>query len=111
MLKELATFPQIHVPVYGYEVREFIVMGRAPYLGMLEKPSKKDYEIVDQVMEEFGLSNLAKRSYMELSGGERQQVTIARAIVQQPEIIVLDEPTNHLDYGNQLRKPESPLSY
>ncbi|MDO4616245.1 MAG: ABC transporter ATP-binding protein [Lachnospiraceae bacterium] len=95
--------PQIHTPAYGYEVRDFVVMGRAPHLGLLEKPSKKDYELVDQVLEEFGIAKLAHRAYTELSGGERQQVTIARAVVQQPDIIILDEPTNHLDYGNQIR--------
>ncbi|MDY2629089.1 MAG: ABC transporter ATP-binding protein [Lachnospiraceae bacterium] len=95
--------PQTNSPVYGYEVREFIVMGRAPYLGMFEKPSKKDYDLVDEVLEELDISHLADRSYTELSGGERQQVSIARAIVQQPDIIMLDEPANHLDYGNQLK--------
>lgn len=95
--------PQMHSAAYGYEVRDYVVMGRAPYLDFFEKPSKVDYEIVDETLEEMGITKLAHRPFTELSGGERQQVCIARAIVQQPDIIMLDEPTNHLDYGNQLR--------
>ncbi len=95
--------PQSHVPAYAYAVRDFVVMGRAPHLGTFQQPSREDYALVDQTLEEMGILHLADRPYTELSGGERQQATIARAIVQQPEIIMLDEPTNHLDYGNQLR--------
>ena len=57
----------------------------------------KDYEMAEKALEELGISKLAKRPYTELSGGERQQVTIARVMVQKPDIIMLDEPTNHLD--------------
>ena len=95
--------PQNHAPVYDYSVRDFIVMGRAPHLGMLEKPSGKDYAIVDEVIQELGIEKLADKAYTQISGGERQEAMIGRAIAQQPEIIMFDEPTNHLDYGNQLR--------
>lgn len=95
--------PQSHRPAYGYQVRDFIVMGRAPYLGIFRQPGKEAYMLADQVMDEMGIAHLAHRSYTDLSGGERQQVTIARAMVQQPDLIMLDEPTNHLDYGNQQR--------
>lgn len=101
--KKIGYVPQIHTPAYGYEVRDFVVMGRAPYLGFFNKPSRKDYEMAEEALDELGILALAKRPYTELSGGERQQVTIARVIVQQPDIIMLDEPTNHLDYGNQMR--------
>lgn len=101
--RRIGYVPQIHTPAYGYEVLDFVVMGRAPYIGAFSQPSAADYELADQALEELGIQKLARRPYTELSGGERQQVTIARAIVQQPDIILLDEPTNHLDYGNQLR--------
>lgn len=95
--------PQNHTAVYSYTVRDFIVMGRAPHLGILQSPGEKDYEIADQVIKELGIVRLADKAYTEISGGERQQALIGRAIVQQPKIILFDEPTNHLDYGNQLR--------
>lgn len=101
--RRIGYVPQIHTPAYAYEVLDFVVMGRAPYIGAFSQPSAADYELADQALEELGIQKLARRPYTELSGGERQQVTIARAIVQQPDIILLDEPTNHLDYGNQLR--------
>lgn len=95
--------PQSHTPAYAYSTEEFIVMGRAPYLGLCAQPGEQDYELVREAMGGLGITHLSERPYTELSGGERQQVIIARAIVQQPDIIMLDEPTNHLDYGNQLR--------
>lgn len=99
----VAYVPQAHVPVYAYTVRDFVVMGRAPRLRMYQRPSGADYAHVDGVLEELGILHLADTVYTEISGGERQLATIARAIVQEPEIVVLDEPTSHLDYGNQLR--------
>lgn len=99
----LGYVPQNHTAAYAYTVREFIVMGRAPHLGMFEKPSARDYAMADEVMEDLGILQFADRPYTEISGGQRQQALIARAIIQQPKIIMFDEPTNHLDFGNQLR--------
>ncbi|MGN0266483.1 MAG: ABC transporter ATP-binding protein [Lachnospiraceae bacterium] len=99
----LGYVPQSHTPAYGYSVRDFVVMGRAPYLGMFQKPGRDDYALADRVIDQMNLTKLADQPYTEISGGERQQAAIARAIVQQPKIIMFDEPTNHLDYGNQLR--------
>ncbi len=95
--------PQIHVPSYAYTVREFTVMGRTPYIGAFSTPSAEDYRIADEALERLGISHLRDKAYTEISGGERQQVTIARVLTQQPQIILLDEPTAHLDYGNQYR--------
>ena len=95
--------PQIHTPAYAYTVREFTVMGRTPYIGAFAKPSPADYEMADAALERMGIYHLADKAYTEISGGERQQVTIARVITQQPKMILLDEPTAHLDYGNQYR--------
>lgn len=93
--------PQIHVPAFNYTVLDFIMMGRAPKLSVLQRPSDEDMQICYDVMDEMGITKLAGKSYMEISGGERQQTLIARAIVQNPEVILFDEPTAHLDYGNQ----------
>jgi len=95
--------PQNHTPAYAYTVEDFVVMGRAPYLGMMQRPTEKDYELTREVLADLNIDHLACIPYTEISGGERQQVMIARAIVQQPQILMFDEPTNHLDYGNQLR--------
>jgi iron complex transport system ATP-binding protein len=95
--------PQIHTPAYSYTVREFAVMGRTPYIGAFTTPGTEDYRIADEALERMRISHLRDRPYTEISGGERQQVTIARVIAQQPQLILLDEPTAHLDYGNQYR--------
>ena len=93
--------PQNHVPVYSYSVREFVVMGRAPHIGAFSSPARRDYEIADSAIESMGIRDLRDRPYTEISGGERQQVTIARVLAQQPRIIMMDEPTSSLDFGNQ----------
>lgn len=78
-------------------------MGRTPYIGTFSKPSKEDYMIAEESLERMNILHLKDKAYTEISGGERQQVTIARALTQQPKLILLDEPTAHLDYGNQYR--------
>lgn len=95
--------PQMHVPTYEYTVREFVVMGRTPHLGKTSAPQKADYALVENALEMVGIGGLIEMPYTRISGGERQLVTIARAIVQQPDFILLDEPTAHLDFGNQMK--------
>lgn len=101
--KIIGYVPQTHISTYSYTVREFVVMGRASYIKIYQKPSKEDYIIVDKILDELNILNLSNKLYTDISGGERQKVTIARVIAQQPDIIILDEPTAYLDYGNQLR--------
>lgn len=106
-LDEVAKFigyvPQIHTPAYAYTVREFVVMGRTPYIGAFRTPSKEDYIIAEEALEKMKITHLMDKAYTEISGGERQQAMIARVIAQKPKIILMDEPTAHLDYGNQYR--------
>lgn len=109
-LKEFAKLigyvPQNHIPAYAFTVKEFVVMGRSPYISAFSMPTHKDYEITLEAMEMLGITSLAEKPYTELSGGERQLVTIARAITQQPKFILMDEPTSQLDYANQIRTIE-----
>ena len=95
--------PQMHVPTFSYTVLDFVVMGRAPQAGVFEKPKSEDYDAGYAALDELGIKRLAARPYTDISGGERQQATIARALCQGPKIIMFDEPTAHLDYGNQHR--------
>lgn len=101
--KILGYVPQISSVNYSYTVQDYVVMGRAPHIGLLQMPKEHDIQMAVEVLEQMHIAHLAKKSYSQISGGERQQVQIARVLVQQSKIIVLDEPTNHLDYGNQQR--------
>ncbi|MCM3273734.1 ABC transporter ATP-binding protein [Paenibacillus elgii] len=104
--KNIGYVPQNHTPAYAFTVKEFVVMGRSPYISAFSMPSDKDYKIALEAIEMIGIGHLLTKPYTELSGGERQLVTIARAIAQQSKIILLDEPTSQLDYGNQIRTIE-----
>ncbi|QIB70329.1 ABC transporter ATP-binding protein [Aminipila butyrica] len=101
--KTIAYVPQVHIPTYEFTSLDFVVMGRSPHLGMFQKPTKADYDIAKAALVQLDSMELAEKPYTKLSGGERQLVTIARAIAQEAELIVFDEPTAYLDYGNQIR--------
>jgi len=94
---------QFQASTFSYTVFDYVLMGRASKIGLFQKPSRADREMVERVLTEMGILYLADSSIMEISGGERQQAAIARAIVQQPKVIFFDEPTAHLDYGNQVK--------
>lgn len=95
--------PQMHVPSFDYRVIDFVLMGRAPHTGLFSRPTAGEEQKCMEVLENMGLDHIAFKSYLDISGGERQQLLIARAIIQSPEAILFDEPTAHLDYGNQHR--------
>jgi iron complex transport system ATP-binding protein len=99
--KWIAYVPQVHKPTFSYTVAEIIRMGRTPHLQFLGQPSAADHAIIREVMKTMGIYHLRDRVYTQLSGGERQLVLIARAIAQQPGILMMDEPTSNLDFGNQ----------
>ena len=95
--------PQLHTPAFDYRVLDFVLMGRAPKTGTFSRPTADDEKMCMDVLDSMGIVHLADKSYQNISGGERQQLLIARAIVQEPEVVLFDEPTAHLDYGNQHR--------
>ncbi len=95
--------PQLHTPSFDYRAIDFVLMGRAPKTGTFSRPTEEDEEMCMSVLASMGLEYLADKSYLNISGGERQQLLIARAIVQEPEVVLFDEPTAHLDFGNQHR--------
>ena len=103
LARRIAYVPQMQNNACSFLVRDYVTMGRAPYLKLLSMPSQDDYALADQAMERLNITHLADKSLQQISGGERQQAQIARALVQQSRIILFDEPTNHLDYGNQHR--------
>jgi len=99
----IAFVPQSEYTAFDFSVLEYVLMGRAPHIGMLQMPTKNDIERTLEQLENLGLTPLARRSVLELSGGEHQLVLIARALVQEPQMLLLDEPTTHLDLSNQGR--------
>jgi len=101
--REIAFVPQGELPLFPYLVRDIVEMGRAPFLSFFAVPAETDEVIALQALEMVGIRHLAQRECTSLSGGEWQLVLIARALAQQPEILLLDEPTAHLDLGNQMR--------
>lgn len=98
--------PQAHQPPFPYRVRDVVVMGRAAHIPLLKVPGTHDIDLAEQALERLGIAHLATSPYTRLSGGEQQLVLIARALTQQPRLLVLDEPTANLDVGNQLRVME-----
>lgn len=95
--------PQDEHLTFEFTVLDYVLLGRAPYLRALEMPGPADHQTAWNALQTAGVSHLAHRALSSLSGGERQLVIVARALAQQPRILLLDEPTAHLDLANRAR--------
>lgn len=100
---KLAYVPQQHAPTFPFSVFDIVIMGRQARKGLLSAPDKQDRRRTAEVLAQLGISDLSDKDYSRISGGQRQMVLIARALVQDTTMLVLDEPTASLDYGNQVR--------
>ncbi len=100
--RRVAVVPQHTHVAFGFTVREVVAMGRAPHQGSMLLSTKTDREIVDSVLERTHLSSLAHRPVSGLSGGEQKRVAVARALAQQPDVLVLDEAGAHLDIRHRI---------
>ncbi|SIN99491.1 iron complex transport system ATP-binding protein [Carnobacterium alterfunditum] len=102
LAKKLGVVGQFHQVNFDFSIRDMLLLGRSPYKGLMERENALDYEIVEKVLIQLELEKIADRSFLSLSGGEKQRVILGRTLVQQPKFLVLDEPTNHLDIKYQL---------
>lgn len=101
--RQVGYVPQAHDGLFAFTVTDIVLMGRAARVGRFATPSRLDREVVLHCLDTLGIAGLAERAYTALSGGERQLALIARALAQEPALLVMDEPTASLDFGNQIR--------
>lgn len=103
LAKKIGYVPQNHTPPFAYPVVDVVTMGRLSRISPIASPSSHDTDKAYECLERLGIGHLADKLYTQVSGGERQMVLIARALAQEPEVLVMDEPTASLDYGNQVK--------
>ena len=108
--KYIAYIPQSSSPVFNHTVLDSVTMGMNNQIGLFSAPGEKEREKAAAALDRLGILKLKDRGCLNISGGERQLMLIARAMVQDARIIVMDEPTSSLDYGNSCRVMETIMS-
>lgn len=103
LARRLGYVPQAHSGEFPFTVEEIVLMGRTSHMPRYAVPGAEDRRIARESLDTLGIGALAQEPFTHISGGERQLALIARALAQQPAILVMDEPTASLDFGNQLR--------
>ncbi len=103
LAKKIAYIPQSHSPSFQYSVFEMVLMGITAQLGSFSSPGPAETAKAEAALDRLGITHLKDRSYTHISGGERQLVLIARALVQDARILIMDEPSSSLDFGNRIR--------
>ncbi len=103
---KLAYIPQSHTPAFDHTVLDSVLMGMTAQLGVFDQPGQAQREKAMQMLRALGIEKLADRGCMKISGGERQLMLLARALVQDASMLIMDEPTANLDYGNSCRVME-----
>jgi iron complex transport system ATP-binding protein len=102
LAKKMAVLPQLHSHAFSHTVRETVSLGRYPHqTGWFTTWSEEDEAVVQEAMQQMGISRYERQSLDLLSGGEQQRVFVAQALAQNAQILLLDEPTNHLDIAHQ----------
>lgn len=99
---QISYIPQTHGFSFSYTGLEMVMMGRSSHLGTFEQPGIREIEMAEAVMEKTGITHLADKDCNRMSGGELQMILIARALINEPRLIILDEPETGLDFHNQI---------
>lgn len=102
LARKIAYIPQSSPHVFNYPVRDIVLMGTTSLTDGAGSPKEKEMAYVTAALDKVGISRLKDKMFLNISGGERQLVLIARALAQQAKILFMDEPTANLDYGNQI---------